>query len=137
MKNAVGRVTSILSIPYGYTVSLWAAGALSVHRLGWPSVTDVLLFVIGAVAAFVILASVGHGHLDDEVPMRVPWLVVLNLFPILVALLIVAFPAQMVGRPLGFFADSFLATAAYILSLAGLIRVTRGLRGRAASSRSS
>jgi hypothetical protein len=67
--------------------------------------------------------------------MRVPSLVVLNFFPILVALLIVAFPAQMVGRPLGYFADSFLATAAYILSLAGLIRVTRRLRGRAAVER--
>jgi hypothetical protein len=130
MNDAIGRVTSILSIPYGYTVSLWAAGALTVRRLGTPSVLDVLLFVIGAVVAFVGLAAMGHDHLDAEVPMRVPSLVVVNLFPIGVALLVVAFPAQMVGRPLGYFSDSFLATASYILSLAGLIRVTRGLRGR-------
>ena len=132
MNNAIGRVTSILSIPYGYTVSLWSAGALTVHRLGSPSVWDILLFVIGAVMAFVVLASMGRDHLDTEVPMRVPSLVVVNLFPIVVALLVVAFPAQMVGKPFGYFADSFLATAAYILSLAALIRVMRGLRGRAA-----
>jgi len=60
--------------------------------------------------------------------MRVPSLVVMNFFPILVALLVVAFPAPMVGRSLGYFANSFLATAAYILSLAGLVRVTRGVR---------
>ncbi len=132
MNSAIGRVTSILSIPYGYTVSLWAAGALTVRRLGPPSVLDVLLFVIGAVAAFVALAVLGRDHLDAEVPMRVPWPVVVNLFPILVALLMVAFPSQTVGRPLAYFADSFLATAAYILSLAGLIRVIRGMRGRAA-----
>lgn len=99
--------------------------------MGPPSVSDVLLFVIGALAAFVALAALGRGHLDAEVPRRVPSLVVVNFFPILIALLIIAFPAQMVGRPLGYFAASFLATASYILSLAGLIRVTRGLRGRA------
>ncbi len=135
MNNAIGRVTSILSIPYGYTISLWATGALTVRRLGTPSVLDVLLFVGGAVVAFVALAAMGRHHLDAEVPMRVPSLVVVNLSPIAVALLVVAIPAQMVGRPLGYFADSFLATAAYILSLAGLIRVTRGLRGRAAVER--
>ncbi|MGD0264037.1 MAG: hypothetical protein ABSD47_03655 [Candidatus Methylomirabilota bacterium] len=130
MNNAIGRVTSILSIPYGYTVSLWAAGALTVHRLGSPSEFDVLLFVIGAVAAFVALAGVGREHLDAEIPMRVPSLVVVNFFPILVALLVVAFPAPMVGRSLGYFANSFLATAAYILSLAALIWGTRIIRDR-------
>ena len=100
MNNAIGRVTSILSIPYGYTISLWATGALTVIRLGPPSVFDVLLFVGGAVVAFVALAAMGCYHLDAEVPMRVPSLVVVNLSPIAVALLVVAFPAQMVGRPL-------------------------------------
>ena len=130
MNNAIGRVTSILSIPYGYTVSLWSAGALTVHRLGSPTVWDILLFVFGAVVAFVVLAGVGRDHLDAEVPMRVPSLVVMNLFPVVVALLVVVFPVQIVGRLLGYFAGSFLATAAYILSLAGLIRVTRGVQGR-------
>ena len=82
MDNAIGRVTSILSIPYGYTVSLWSAGALTFTRLGPPSILEVFLFVIGAVAAFVALAGAGYDHLEAEVPMRVPWLVVVNLFPI-------------------------------------------------------
>jgi len=72
MKSATGRVTSILSIPYGYTVSLWSAGALTVTRAGPPSVLDVMLFVLGTVAAFLLLAGVGHGRLDAEIPMRVP-----------------------------------------------------------------
>jgi hypothetical protein len=131
MNNAIGRVTSILSIPYGYTVTLWSAGALAFTRLGFPSVLDVFLFVLGAVAAFVVIAGVGYNHLDAEVPMRVPWLVVVNLFPIVAAVIVVAFPVSMVGRTLGYFADSFLATAAYILSLACLIRVARRFHGRA------
>lgn len=130
MNNAIGRVTSILSIPYGYTVALWSAGALTVSRLGPPSVLDVMLFVIGAVTAFVALAAMGRDHLDAEIPMRVPSLAVMNFFPILVALLVVAFPAPMVGKSLGYFANSFLATAAYILSLAALIWGTRIIRDR-------
>ncbi len=133
MDNAIGRVTSILSIPYGYTVSLWSAGALTYTRLGPPSAADVMLFVMGAVAAFVALAHLGRDHLETEIPMRVPWLVVVNLFPIVAALVVLAFPARMVSRNLAYFAGSFMATAAYILSLACLVRIARGLRGRAAA----
>lgn len=123
MNNAIGRVTSILSIPYGYTVSLWSAGALTVTRLGVPSALEVFLFVSGAVIAFVALAGVGHAHLDVEVPMRVPSLIVINLFPILAALVVVLFPSGLLNRNLAYLANSFLATATYILSLAGLIRI--------------
>jgi hypothetical protein len=129
MDNAIGRITSILSIPYGYTVTLWSAGALTFVRIGPPSVGDILLFVTGAVTAFVILVFVGQDHLDAEIPMRVPSLVVVNLFPIVASMVVVAFPARIVGTSLGYFTNSFLATSTYILSLAGLVRVTRRLRG--------
>jgi len=99
MGNAIAGVTSILAIPYGYTATLWSAGAITATRSGPPSTLDVLLFVIGAAVAFVVLAGAGSGHLEAEVPMRVPSLVVVNLFPILVALFVIAFPARMVGRP--------------------------------------
>jgi hypothetical protein len=130
MGNAIGRVTSILSIPYGYTVSLWSAGALTVTRLGSPSALDVLLFAVGAVTAFVALAGVGRPHLDAEVPMRVPSVVVLNLFPILAALVVMVVPSGSMPRSLGYLANSFLATATYILGVAGLVRITSGLRER-------
>jgi hypothetical protein len=65
--------------------------------------------------------------------MRVPWLVVLNVFPILAALIVVAFPARMLGRTAGYFANSFLATTTYVLSLAGLVRGTRAWRERVAA----
>src|SRR5512138_387531 len=86
VRGSVARVTSILAIPYGYTVTLYAAGGLAVARLGSPSVADVFLFVIGACAAFVALAMVGSAHLAPEIPMRVPHLVVFNVLPILAGL---------------------------------------------------
>ena len=90
-----------------------------------------MLFVVGAVAAFIALARLGRDQLETEIPMRVPWLVVVNLFPIVAALVVLALPVGMVGRNLACFAGSFMATAAYILSLACLVRIARGLRGRA------
>jgi hypothetical protein len=126
IRGATARVTSILAIPYGYTVTLWSAGALAFSRLGPPAVIDVFLFALGACAAFVMLAALGASQLDLEVPMRVPALVVFNGFPILAALVVAALPLGALGRPLGYFAPSFLATAAYVLSLSIAVRVGRG-----------
>lgn len=52
----------------------------------------------------------------------------MNLFPILAALGVIAFPVGAMSRSVGYFAGSFLATAAYVVCLAGLIRVARALR---------
>jgi hypothetical protein len=123
LAGAVGRVTSILAIPYGYTVTLGAAALLSVARLGAPSEVEVLFFVVGAVAGFVFLAALGRPHLADEIPMRVPWLVVFNLFPVVAAVAVIALPAHLFGKGLGYFMNSLLATIAYVLCLAILIRV--------------
>ena len=122
LAGAIGRVTSILAIPYGYTVTLGAAALLSVAHLGAPSEVEVICFVAGAVLGFVILAAIGRPHLADEIPMRVPWLVVLNLFPIVAALAVIALPVHVLGKALSYLVNSFIGTTVYVLSLAVLIR---------------
>ncbi|HSF04236.1 MAG TPA: hypothetical protein VLG10_00450 [Methylomirabilota bacterium] len=126
MEHSLARVTSILCIPYGYTVTLWCAGAWTVTRYGLPGRFDVLLFATGAATAFLILGVVGRPHLDPEVPMRVPAIVVLNALPILAVAIVVGIPPGTVSRGAAFFASSFLATASYIVSVATLIRLVRG-----------
>jgi len=123
LAGAIGRVTSILAIPYGYTVTLGAAALLSVARLGAPSEVEVLCFVAGAVLGFVFLAAIGRPHLAAEIPMRVPWLVVFNLFPIVAAVAAIALPTHLFGKGPGYFVNSLLATAVYVLCLAILIRL--------------
>ena len=130
LAGAVGKVTSILAIPYGYTVTLGAAALLSVARLGAPAELEVMSFVGGAVLGFGVLAALGCSHLADEIPMRVPWLVVFNLFPIVAAMAVIALPAHLLGRRLGYFANSFCATTVYVLCLAALIRARHRLRTR-------
>lgn len=126
---SLARVTSILCIPYGYTVSLGCAALLSVTRLGAPTELDVLLFGIGGVGAFVGLGWLGRGHLAAEIPMRVPALLILNLCPLVAALAILALPTGWFGRDAGYFLNAFLVTAAYILCLAVFVRFL-GRRGR-------
>jgi hypothetical protein len=129
VRNGIGRITSILCIPYGYTVTLWCAGGLAVTKFGPPTVPEVLLFALGAVVAFVTLAAVGWPHLDAEVPMRVPRVVVVNVLPVVVTLILLAVPNEALGRRVGFLAASLVATAAYVVGLAVMIRIVAP-RGR-------
>lgn len=125
---AIGRVTSILAIPYGYTVTLGAAALLAVARMGAPSEVEVLFFALGAVLGFVLPATIGCRHLATEIPMRVPWLVVFNFFPIAAALAVIALPTHLVGKGSSYFACGFVATMVYVCCLAVFVRVRDRLR---------
>jgi len=127
LARATGHVASILCIPYGYTVALWCAGVLTIIRYGLPSVTEVLLFAAGAIAGFLACAWAGRAHLADQVPMRVSWIVVANVFPIVPALFVIAVPLGIVPRRWAYPLDSFLATVTYVLSLAVVLRVAEAL----------
>jgi hypothetical protein len=120
---AIGRVTSILAIPYGYTVTLGSAALLAVARLGSPAGGEVLCFVAGAVLGFLLLAGVGRSHLAAEIPMRVPWVIVFNLVPVVAALALLVLPGTEFGRGPGYFAYSFLATTVYVGCVALLVRL--------------
>jgi hypothetical protein len=92
-----------------------------------PSGLAVLLFVAGGVTGFLLLAVLGRAHLDAEVPMRVPAVVVANAGPLVAVLVVLAFPLDLAGRWVSFFGASFVTTAAYI----GVSRpssVSRGAR---------
>jgi hypothetical protein len=117
MSSAIARVTSILAVPYGYTVALWSAGAMAVADHGLPKRLDVVLFAAGAVAAFLVLGLIGRAYLDREVPMHVSSHVVANMFPLLVAVAVAAVPLRAVAKPAAFAAASFITTTAYILSI--------------------
>ena len=56
--------------PYGYTLSIWAAGATLVSVHGLPTALAALTFVVGAVLGFTFAGSLAYGsipgHLDRE-----------------------------------------------------------------------
>lgn len=49
--------------PYGYTLTIFSTGAVAEHLIGKPHVFQVLLFVAGAVLAFLAVEIVAYGKL--------------------------------------------------------------------------
>jgi hypothetical protein len=47
-------------IPYGYTVTIWAAGAYLINLQGTPNLAQAFMFVSGAILAFACLAALSH-----------------------------------------------------------------------------
>jgi hypothetical protein len=126
VSTAIARVTSLLCMPYGYTLALWCGGAIAVADHGMPGRLEVLLFAVGGVAAFLFLALVGRSHFDHLVPMRVRSPAVANASPVLVAALLAAIPLRALGKPAAFLTTSFVATTVYIVSAAALVRSPGG-----------
>lgn len=69
MRKRFGRhlrvAVSASAAPYGYTLTIWTSGAVTIHALGTPNVWRALLFVAGAVLGFAAVAAVAHGSPDQ------------------------------------------------------------------------
>lgn len=58
MSTDLDRITLAGRTPHGYTLAIWAAGMFCISRQGLPSMLSVLLFTLGATAAFGLLRVV-------------------------------------------------------------------------------
>jgi hypothetical protein len=47
--------------PYGYTLTVWTSGAVTIHARGIPTAAEALLFLAGAVAGFAMVGAIAHG----------------------------------------------------------------------------
>ena len=54
-------VVAASAAPYGYTLTLWTAGAVTSHAQGLPSALDALLLLAGAVTGFAAVAAFAYG----------------------------------------------------------------------------
>jgi hypothetical protein len=61
---------SASAAPYGYTLTVWTSGAVTMHELGTPNVWRALLFLAGAVAGFAAVAALAHGSPDQTFAER-------------------------------------------------------------------
>lgn len=119
--QTLGRVDGLLAAPYGYTVSLWTAGAAASVHFGLPGPGEILSFATGAVGAFLLLGYWGRKHLDREVPGHVPSVIVANGVA-LIAAVVVSLVCTLLPWPLaGFGASGFTVTLTYGLSLAAFL----------------
>lgn len=115
--DAVASVVRRAAIPYGYTITIWTAGAVIVHRHGTPNVGDAYLYLLGAVAGFGAVGLLAVRHTAHRFELASSDLLrtgAINVLALSVALGAVSLIAMIHGTavwPLG----SFVATALFLL----------------------
>lgn len=51
-RRVLGRTVVRINLPFGYTLTVWSAGAIASYRCGLPDPGEVYLFLLGAIAAY-------------------------------------------------------------------------------------
>lgn len=59
VRKALATILESSAAPYGYTLTIWSAGAMLMHFRGSPRVWMVFIFLAGALAGFTLLGTVG------------------------------------------------------------------------------
>ncbi len=107
------------SAPYGYTLTVWCSGAISIHSLGLPSPHHVFLFLVGGVAAFLAVEAIAYGTLRVRLIRADPVTVAVwgnaHLLTAGIAVACVWASAELVGGTAAWPLNGFVATAVYLL----------------------
>ncbi len=114
------QVVVSLDLPYGYTISIWAAGAIAALHFGPPQMLDIFLFVLGALISYLVLALLPYSARGRS-PSPVRGIALLNALAVIPAVVVSLLPNYVASRELGYFLASSLATLTYALSMALLL----------------
>lgn len=113
-------VVSSSAAPYGYTLTLWTAGAITTHAEGAvPSTVEALLLLAGAVLGFGAVGTFAFGGVngvlaaDSSGPVRV-W-GGMHIPSVGVSILLVSLIAHWVHGNLAWLLVGFTATVTYLL----------------------
>jgi hypothetical protein len=68
--EALATVVRGSAVPYGYTLTVLSSHSIISHSHGPPTTFDILLFVIGAIAAFAALALLSQRFAPRPLPTR-------------------------------------------------------------------
>lgn len=66
--EALATVLRGSAVPYGYTLTVLSSHSILSHSHGAPTVLDILLFVVGAIAAFTFLALISSRFSPRPLP---------------------------------------------------------------------
>ena len=105
--------------PYGYTLTIWCSGAVSIDLLGKPHVSAALLYLSGAALGYLVVATAAQGAI--RAPLRTGALETValgnvHLLSAGVAVMAVWGADHAVGRHVtGWALAGFVATALYLI----------------------
>ena len=121
--EAIAIIVQSVVIPYGYTLSIWSAGILTVLTYGSTKRMEPLLFVVGAVLGFMVFNLPTYTTVADQQQLEgsVPTVALLNVLPLLAVGTTVMLLRRIPYRSVGYFLSGFSATVVYIGSFAILI----------------
>lgn len=122
-RKDLSQVVSLIDLPYGYSVTIWAAGAIAITHFESLTLLTIFLFLLGAVAAYLTLAITTY-RLVETTPLGLtPAVALLNGVAIVAASVTSLVCTLITWAPFGYFVASFVATTTYALSLTTLIRL--------------
>jgi len=118
-RSQLRATTSASGIPYGYTITIWSSGTVSVDVLGLPHVGEVLLFMAGAVLGFLALNGAAYGTLGivtrEPVADRLPVWAFVHWISAGAAVVAVWAADHAIGGIAGWPVAGFLATSVYLV----------------------
>lgn len=119
--KALTEVVSKAGIPYGYTLTVWSAGALCIGRFGIPSAAEVFLFVAGGTVGYGALALVVSGRRRVVRAARPPAALWENAFAVPAIGTTYGIDRLVDSAGVNFFVSPLVATLVYLLGLAVLV----------------
>ncbi len=63
-RHHLRAVVAASAAPYGYTLTLWTAGAVTTHAAGLPTALDAVLLLAGAVLGFGAVGAFAFGSIN-------------------------------------------------------------------------
>ncbi len=124
-RQALGDIVSRIELPFGYTLTIWSSGMIASSRFGSPTFVQVLLFVAGAIAAYLVCDWASYRFRRPVTDMRMSLPGTINVVAVIAAVA-VAFVSRLMPSPeIGYPVAGFVATLTYILLITALFYVTR------------
>lgn len=119
LRKSLRSSIAVSTAPYGYTLTVWASGAVGIELLGKPKLDDALLFMAGAVLAFLLLEAYAYGSIALRVLSGPPPTVTIwgsaHWLSAGIAIFAVWAAAHLVHGPGGWLLVGWLATSVYLL----------------------
>ena len=130
-KGNLRGVVAASAGPYGYTLTLWTAGAVTSAAASPPGPVDPCFLVVGAVTAFGIVGAFASGTKNPALsPLgpNAPLAGYLHLPAVLASILLANILCKLVSGPSIWLAVGFAATTTYLL--VGALQIDLAARGR-------
>ena len=113
----LGRTVTSMDIPFGYSLTIWASGTIAIARFGFPSLLDSLLFLTGAIAAYVISAAAANRQRQQLPFVHGRAITLINVSAVVAAGLVSVVASVFSDPMLGYLAAGFIGTIVYVVSM--------------------